>query len=230
MHRASQGIRILPAAIFAVAASLALALPVCAQSDEEQRRYEEWKQQQEAKGTRTIAPSAAGQEWVTVSSDSPGVEKQIVDQLISQINNVLNKGVPYAPQGQLTEIFQKARGRAESIKGTYQGFKTQKALAACINWDASRLDRIAFFFGGSKKNTILSAAIDSAIFQCDRFKEKKNTANCECKVIAKNDRFEFEVPKSFLSRLSTSPRPNATAPPLAFWKISVNIADQQRIE
>ena len=123
----------------------------------------------------------------------------------------MNKGVPYAPQGQLTEIFQKARGRAESIKGTYQGFKTQKALAACINWDASRLDRIAFFFGGSKKNTILSAAIDSAIFQCDRFKEKKNTANCECKVIAKNDRFEFEVPKSFLSRLSTSPRPNATA-------------------
>ena len=34
MHRASQGIRILLAAIFAVAANLALALPVCAQSVE----------------------------------------------------------------------------------------------------------------------------------------------------------------------------------------------------
>ena len=49
MFRASQGIRILPAAIFAVAASLALALPVCAQSDDAQRRYEEWKEQEKAR-------------------------------------------------------------------------------------------------------------------------------------------------------------------------------------
>lgn len=45
---ASQGTRILSVAIIAVAANLALALPVYAQPDEEQQRYEEWKENEKA--------------------------------------------------------------------------------------------------------------------------------------------------------------------------------------
>ena len=88
MHHASQGIRILPAAIFAVAASLALALPVCAQSDEEQRRYEEWKQQQKAKGEAAFAPSA-----VTPAPGLPSPEAATVHGGIPSIEDV--DGVPY---------------------------------------------------------------------------------------------------------------------------------------
>ena len=202
MHRASQGIRILSTAIFAVAASLVLTPAVCAQSDEEQRRYEEWKQQQEAKAGAT-APSAT-EEWVTVSSDSSGVAKQIVDEVISKINNVLNKGVRLAPQEQMVEIFQKARGREESIRGAYQDLETFKALAACIAWDASRLGNIKFGFGLASKHRYLDDAVQAAMFQCERFKANRNRTDCECKGIAMDDRFAIPVPKSFLNRVSTS--------------------------
>jgi len=176
------------------------ARPICR---EWLKAVDTWKNREKATGTKTIARAAAGQEWVTVSSDSTGVEKQIINDLILQINNRLKEGVPYAPQGQLTEIVQESRGRAANIKGAYQSLKTQKSIAACINWKASRLGKIAArSVGVSFRSTHLDRAIHSAMFQCERFKAKRNTSDCDCKVIAKNDIFEFEVPWSFLSRLA----------------------------
>ncbi len=142
--------------------------PVCQQW---RREVEVWKQQQKAKGEPTHAPSATGdpKEWVTVHSDSTGVEKQIVDQVILQINNALNKGVPYAPQGQMVEIMQKARGRGESVRGAYKDLETFKAVAACIAWDASRLGNIAArSVGMAFKARYLHEAVQSAMFQCER--------------------------------------------------------------
>ncbi len=203
MSRAFSDLRSFSAATVVVVASLVLALPVGAQSDEEQRRYEEWKEQQKVKAAARVVPSAT-EEWVTVSSDSSGVAKQIVDEVISKINNVLNKGIRLAPQEQMVEIFQKSRGREESIRGAYQDLETFKALAACIAWDASRLGNIKFGFGLASKHRYLDDAVQAAMFQCERFKANRNTTGCECKGIAMDDRFAVPVPKSFLNRVSTS--------------------------
>ncbi len=85
MRRAFPRFRNVFAAIIVVVASLFLTLPVRAQSDEEQRRYEEWKEREKAKagpeffdpvsvlGPAPVMPWIAPSEKAGIPCDEPAI-------------------------------------------------------------------------------------------------------------------------------------------------------------
>ena len=194
MHRASQGIQILPAAIFAVAASLALALPVCAQSDEEQRRYEEWKAQQKAEGEVAVAPSAT-------------LDPEVAKRVLAKVGKFMNRGVHWV-QGTLTGEQMAASRGGKPANPAYSNFKRNKAITVCVAWGSSTVDFSnvrAYGFWHYTGN--IGIAREKSMWACEKHKAKRNIGNCECQILIENDNLVLEVPKSFLARVSTNLRP-----------------------
>ncbi len=194
MHRASQSIRILPAAIFAVAASLALALPVCAQSDEEQRRYEEWKAQQKAEGEVAVGPSAT-------------LDPEIAKRVLAKVGKYMSRGVTWG-QGTLTgEQMAVSRG-TKPANPAYSNLKKNKAITVCVAWESSTIDFLNIrVYGGAHYKRHIGSARESSLWQCEKFKARGNVSNCDCRVLIENNSLVLKVPKSFLTRISTNLRP-----------------------
>ena len=166
MSRAISNFRSFSAATIVVVASLVLALPVGAQSDEEQRRYEEWKQQQKAQGEPTHAPSATGdtKEWVT----------DLLADLTNRLDLLCRKQEEYCA----------ARTQ-----------KKNNAYAACINWEKSNRDFIFIRgYGAAWGQQFPHMAENRALSECNKRRGVSTGGDCECEVVDLNGQFVLRIP------------------------------------
>lgn len=163
-----------------------------------------------------------------------GLERQIAERVLQQVDERLSKGWSRQPKEEAYDQFTKARGESEIKTTRYAGLKTQKALAVCVKWRQSTLENLVLGpFGGSYRNLNLSGATQKAMFECEKFKARSNTAECECALLAKNMDLVLEVPDSFLERVSRPGSHGNSAggvPPAAPMQApTASSAPQQRI-
>ena len=134
-------------------------------------------------------------------SEKSALEKQIIDEVVLTVNAYLDRGVPVSHDSEASAGYWQARGVGSKISSKYQKLKPQKALAVCIAWEASHLGGIVVrSFGGSMRSAHLSSAIETAIFHCEKSRARGGITDCECAVLAENDKLILGVPESFLSR------------------------------
>ena len=87
----------------------------------------------------------------------------------------------------------------------YQGARRTKALAACVNWQASSIfnpdvRHLQFFATGEKRERDVSSdkLLKMAVNACGKLR-RKSDSNCECVPIDKNGKSVLRLPPSFLA-------------------------------
>ncbi len=107
----------------------------------------------------------------------------------------------------------------------YHGARRTKALAACVNWQASSIfnpnvRHLQFFATGEKRERDVppDKLLKMAVNACGKLRQE-NDSNCECVPVDKNGQSVLRLPPSFLvaqqaSIAAETPPPAAGPPPL----------------
>ncbi len=140
---------------------------------------------------------------VTYETPDPEIAKRV----LAEVGKRMSRGVQWG-QGTLTgEQIGASRG-AKPVNPAYSNLKRNKAITVCVAWESSTIDFINLrTLGFSHYYGNIGTAREGSMWSCEKSKAKKYIGNCECQILIENDNLVLEVPKSFLTRISTNLRP-----------------------
>ena len=188
-------VRFLSVAVAIGLAVLGFVPTTYAVADNTQREYAAWKAKQK-----------------TGEEDTP-LLRQIRQEVFDAVEVALAKGWRMQSQSLEVDELLASRGEQQKRNTSYRDLKTQKALAVCVAWSASRLGTYAGrTWGLVWRSTHLTVAKNKALFSCQMGRARRSIADCECQILAENDRLTLAVPAAFLARITDTEADQKTPP------------------
>ena len=134
-------------------------------------------------------------------SEKSELEKRIITEIIMAVDATSAGGVPMKPDTGDAAEYWRARGVGPTTTSAYRDFPTQKALAACVAWQASEIGNIVLrYWYGAVRHRHAESATQDAMFRCQQGRANKGVTDCECELVAKNHDLVLDVPKWFLEK------------------------------